>query len=489
MKVQNTYRKLKSRFSQPTKKEIIEGNVYPVLFKLAWPMMLTTLLNTTYNLVDTVWLGRLSSPENTLSVGAVSLAWPFIFLLLSIEIGLGLAAIALISQHTGAKDYDEARKYTGQLFFLFMVLSVVIAAVAYFVTEDFLNLLTGDGEMVPYAAAYLKILYLGFPGLLIFTAFSFSLRAWGDTLTPTKVMAVSVLLNILLDPLLIFGLGPFPQMGIRGAALGTIIGRYVGMFIAVYLMFGGRVGIKLNLAQLKPDFSRIKKILKIGIPAAIARTEEAFGFVIITGLLAMMPYQEEVLAAYGIGSRVINITFIVLMGSMLATGTMIGQALGANKRARAEEVVKKTMVFMLFFLLTTSVVFIVFRQQIMTFFIPGEPKVIKIGAMYLAILAIGAPFSAFYESVSGALFGSGHTVQQFSLSVTRLWCLRIPMILSFSFGLMLNSTGAWIAITFSNIGAGLLALWIYRMGWWREKIIEKEPGARVEKLLKRFKKK
>lgn len=483
---QTWFRKLKTRFAQPSNEEIISGDVYPVLFKLAWPMMITTLLNTTYNLVDALWLGRLPYPENTLSVGAVSIAWPFLFLLLSFEVGIGLAAIAIISQYTGAKDYDEATNYTGQMFFLFTVLSIIIGVVAFFITEDFLNLLTGDGEMVPYAVDYLKILYLGIPGLMIFTAFSFSLRSFGDTLTPLKVMSVSVVINMILDPLLIFGIGPFPSMGIRGAALGTIIARYVSMSIALYLIFGGKVGIKLKLSHLKPHFGRWKKILSIGIPAAIARTEEAFGLVVITGILAMMPYQEEVLAAYGIGNRLINITYIVLMGSMLSTGTMVGQALGANRRARAQEIVKKTTMFMLYFLLITSAIFILFHRPIMSFFIPGDDMVIDIGSRFLIIMALAMPFTAIYESMSGALFGSGHTVQQFSLSVTRLWALRIPMMLSFGFGLMLYSTGAWIAIALSNIGAGLLALWIYKMGWWKAKVIDKQPGARAKKLLKRL---
>ncbi len=485
MEERSFYIYLKNRMGRPSKKEILEGDIVPVLFKLAWPMMVASLLQTMYNLVDTIWLGRLPSPENTLSVGALSLSWPFIFLLLSIELGLGISAIAMISQHTGAKEYEEANHDTGQLFFLFIVLSIILGAIGYLVSENFISFLTQEGDIVPYATAYLQIIFLGFPILLIFAAFSFSLRAWGDTLTPTMVMTIAVLINILLDPILIFGMGPFPHMGIRGAAIATVLSRSVAALFAVYLLYTRRVGIHLKLSYLKPDLVKIKKFFAVGIPATLARMEESFGFVVLTGLLAMLPYQEQVLAAYGIGGRIINITFIVLMGLMMSVSTMVGQSLGADKKSRAEETTHKAMVLMVIFMSAISVILVIFRYPIVRFFIPDEPHVIEIGARFLLILAIGAPFFAIYEAVSGALNGSGHTGQQFGLSLTRLWGLRIPMILIFAFVLSLNSTGAWMAIAFSNVGAGIVSYWLYKQGWWKEKIIDKE-SVFVSKLKKFF---
>lgn len=467
---------LKQKMGRPTKDEMLEGEIVPVLFKLAWPMMVASLLQTAYNLIDTIWLGRLPGEEATLSVSALSLAWPFVFLLLSVEIGLGTAAIAMISQHTGAKKYEEANHDTGQLFFLFISLSIILAAVGFFVAEDFLNFLTGGGAMVPYATAYLQIIFLGFPVLLTFAAFSFSLRAWGDTLTPTIVMVISVFINIVLDPLLIFGIGPFPRLGIQGAAIATVSARTVGTAIAIYLLYTDKVGLRVRLYHLKPDFYKLKKFLTVGTPATLARMEESVGFVVLTGLLAMLPYQEEVLAAYGIGGRVINITFVVLTGMMMSVSTIVGQSLGADKKSRAKKSTDKAMAVMIAFMFMISIILVIFRYPIMSFFIPGENMVIEIGAMYLAILAVGAPFFAIYEAVSGALNGSGHTGQQFALSITRLWGLRIPMILILAFVLDLNSTGAWIAIALSNVGGGILSYWLYKKEWWKKKIINKESN-------------
>ncbi|MFW6375636.1 MAG: MATE family efflux transporter [Thermoplasmatota archaeon] len=470
------YTTLKEKMGRPSKEEIRDGEILPVLFKLAWPMMVAQLLQTTYNLIDTIWLGRLPPPENTLSVGAISVAWPFVFLLLSVEMGLGIAGISMISQHTGAKEYDEAYHDTGQLFLMFLVISTILGGVGFLIAEDFLNFLTQEADLVPYATSYLQIIFLGFPLLLTFAAFSFSLRAWGDTITPMLVMTVSVVINIILDPVLIFGLGPFPSMGIRGAAVATVFARGVGTGIAIYILWAGKVDIKLKLHHLKPDIKKIKKFVSVGLPATLGRIEESVGFVLMTGLLAMLPMQEQVLAAYGIGSRVINITFVILGGLMMAVSTMVGQALGADKKTRAEKTTNRATIVMIFFMSLVSISFVLFRYQIMRFFIVDEPLVIEIGARFLAILAIGGPFFAIYEGVSGALNGSGHTGQQFALSLLRLWGLRIPMILILAFALVLNSTGAWLAIASSNVITGIAAYLLYKKGWWKEKIIDKESG-------------
>ena len=172
----------------------------------------------------------------------------------------------------------------------------------------------------------------------------------------------------------------------------------------------------------------------------------------------------------------------------MAISTMVGQALGADKKDRAEKTTKRATMVMMVFMSIVSIVFVIFRYPIMRFFIVDEPLVVEIGSRFLAILAIGGPFFAIYEGVSGALNGSGHTGQQFGLSLLRLWGLRIPMILILAFALALNSTGAWLAIGFSNVITGTVAYFVYRKGWWKEKIIDKESKLEIviKKIKRRF---
>jgi len=466
---------LKSRMGRPSKEEIVSGDIVPLLFKLGWPMMVASILQTTYNMIDTMWLGRLPAPHNLNAVSALTLAWPFIMLMVAIEMGLGIAGIALISQNTGAKRYEEARRDAGQLYFIFILFSILLGILGIFAAEPFLNLLTGGSPVVGPATAYLQIIFLGFPVLITFAAFSFSLRAWGDTITPTLIMAVSVLINIILDPIFIFGLGPVPHMGIQGAAIATTLSRSVGLLMAIYMLYTKRVGLWVNLSHMKPDWERIKKFFQIGIPATIARALDSMEFLVFASALAYLPNHKDVMAAYGIGGRILGVSFVVMWGLGMALTTVVGQSLGAEKKDRAEEAAKKGMLVMTLLMTSISLILVLIRYPAFGFFIKDQPEVVRIGGEFLLILAIGAPFFAIFEAVSATLNGSGHTKQQLGISVTRLWGLRIPLLFLLAFYLALHSTGAWLAIALSNVGSGTLAYIVYKMGWWKEKIIEKDP--------------
>lgn len=473
-------RDLKAKFSQPSKEDIISGSIIVVLFKLGWPMMMSSLLQTAYNLIDTLWLGRLPAPENELAVSAVSLAWPFVMLMVAIEMGLGIAGIALISQNTGAKRYEEARRDAGQMYFIFILFSILLGAVGYFMAEPFLELITSPGsEVVEPAAAYLQIIFIGFPSLITFAAFTFSLRAWGDTITPTLVMGASVFINILLDPIFIFGIGPVPHMGIRGAAVATTLSRTIGLMIAIHMLYHRKVGLWITLDHLKPDWNRIKKFFKIGIPATIARALDSSEFLVFAAALTYLPMHTSVLAAYGVGGRILGLSFVVMWGLGMALTTVVGQSLGADKKDRAEEAARKGMLVMVILMSAIALMLVAIRGEAFNFFIDdASDDVVRIGGEFLLILAIGAPFFAIFEAVSATLNGAGQTKQQLGISVTRLWVLRIPLLLILAFAMGMDSTGAWLAIALSNVGSGTVAYMVYRKGWWKKKVIEKGPLAK-----------
>ena len=269
-----TFYRVKQFLERPSKDEILEGDVISILFRLGWPMMVATFLRTLYNLVDTFWLGHLPDKDVArLSVTAVGQAWTFVFVMMSLCIGFGVAALALISQHTSSKNFEEAERDAGQLYFIAIVFSVFVGILGYFMTPHLLDLLTATGEsgaeLAHYGTMYLQIIFLGLPFMFLFFAFTFVLRGWGDTVTPMKITALAVVLNLIIDPILIFGVGPLPMLGIRGAAIATISTRGIATLYGMYLLFNGKLGLELELSYLKPDFSKIKKFLNIGIPASL----------------------------------------------------------------------------------------------------------------------------------------------------------------------------------------------------------------------------
>jgi len=496
MREEGAYAFLKDRMKKPTKNEILEGNVLAVMFKLGWPMMVATFLRTLYNLIDTFWLGRIPDPQIAeYSVTAVGQGWTVVFMMMSIEMGFGIAALALISQYTGSKNFEEADRTAGQLYFLAITASIIIGIFGYFMTPAFMDLLVGSGEdsaaLAYYGTQYIQIIFIGLPFMFLFFAFMFTLRGWGDTITPMKITAVSVTLNMFINPVLIFGsgtipfigvtipelplIGPIPALGVRGAAIGTIMSRGIGSIYATYLLFAGKVGIKLNLSYLKPDISRIKSFLSIGVPAGIGRFGTSIGFIILWAVIYRLPNPEVAGAAYSVGNRILNITFLIMGGFAMAISTMVGQSLGADDIDRSEEVAKKGFLAVAGLMLLFTAILFALRNNLIMIFIPDSPEVIAEGANFLMIFSLAMPFFGVFRGVTSLLSGSGHTRLQMGLSLVRLWGLRLPFVFLFAVFLSMNSTGVWLGMALSNVIAFGLALGVYNTGRWKEKVIKDKP--------------
>ncbi len=477
---------LQEKMGRPEKDEIIEGNVISILFKLGWPIMIATLLRTLYNLVDTFWLGHIPDRDVArLSVTAVGQAWTVVFMMLSIGIGFGVAALALVSQHTGSKNYEEAERDAGQLLIISTIFSVTVGIIGYFMTPHFLNLLTGSGqsgqELAHYGTMYLQIIFLGLPFMFLFFAFIFVLRGWGDTITPMKITAISVILNMIVDPILIFGMGPFPMLGIRGAAIATVTTRGVGTIYGLYLLFNGKLGISVDLSYLKPDISKIKKFLNIGIPASAGRFGSSIGFIILWAIIYRLPNPEVAGGAYSVGNRILNITFLVMGGLAMAMSTMVGQSLGADDKERAVDVTKKGLLSITLLMGVFAIGLFLLRNVLIGLFMPGNTEVIDAGATFLTIFALSMPFFGIFRGVTSILGGSGHTRQQMALSLSRLWGIRLPLIFIFAIYLQMNATGVWLGMALSNVIAAGIALFVYSLGSWKEKVIEQKAKVPVTK--------
>jgi putative MATE family efflux protein len=475
----DTLSSLKKKMGRPQKDEILKGDVIPVILKLGWPIMVATFLRTLYNLVDTFWLGHLPSEEAVYSVGAMGMSWSFVFLMMSLGMGFGVAALALVSQHTGAKQFEEAALDGGQMYFISFVSSLCIGIIGYIFTPFILDILTGTGEeaaqLAHYGTLYMQVIFLGVPFMFLFFAFMFILRGWGDTITPMKITAISVGLNLVLDPLLIFGVGIFPRLGIQGAAIATVFTRGIGALYAMYLLFSGRLGLKIKLSYLIPDMKRIKKLLNIGIPASAGRMGSAFGFIILWYFINRLPEQSITAAAYGVGNRILNIMFLVMGGLAMAMSTMVGQSLGADIIDRAEEVTKKGLITMVCLMAVFTAVIFVLRNPLIAVFIPDKPEVIKMGGEFLLIFSFSMPFFGIFRGVSSILGGSGHTKQQMALELIRLWGMRLPLVYVFAFVLGWYSAGIWAGMALSNVVGSVMALGVYKLGWWKEKVINVTP--------------
>lgn len=453
---------------------ILNGNIIRTAMTFGWPVMLSNVFQTVYNLTDAFWLGKLG-PE---AVAAPSISWPIMFLFISLSAGFGTAGISLVSQYTGAGLPEKANKSAGQLLFFLLASSCVAATAGFIFTGDVLRLMGTSKTVQTTTTPYLQIMFLAMPFLFCHFAFRSTLRGYGDTRTPMILTISSAVLDTALDPFFVFGWGFIPQMGVVGAALTTLMTRGIVAIIDVYLLFSGRVGIKLKPADLKPDLQWIKKIASIGVPSAIGQSGTALGFVVLISLVSiedkLLPGEGTLLAAYGIGSRLTNFINVILWGGVTAMSTMVGQNLGANQNERAGEIVKKLLTS--FFLLSAAASAMIYflRVPLYQLFI-NDQAVLDMGSTFITFFVFSVPFFTVFRLVTGVFEGAGHTKPSMVLSLIRLWGLRTLLSCVLYFAFEMGAVGIWTGMTLGNFGAAAISVVWLSKGTWKKKVIQEKP--------------
>jgi len=435
--------------------------------------MLSNLFQTLYNFVDRLWLGQESSG---VGIAAVQLSFPLVFLTISVASGITIAGMALIAQYTGANRTEDANVAAGQVFIFSATLAIILAIIGYFAAGPVMSLMGADPVLVAASTSYLRIIFIGTP--LLFTTFLFAalLTGVGDTVTPMILMAVSVGANIILDPFFIFGWGPFPEWGIAGAAVATVLSRGLVALAGFYLLFSGKLGIHIRVSHLKPQWGRIRQIASIGSMSSIGQMGTSIGFAILNGALAQLG--TSVISAFGIGTAFISIVLMPAMGLGQATATMVGQNLGAGKPERARRVAWDGMLIASLILVVAAAFVIPFRSFLISMFMSSstDPEVLSIGVRMLLIVGVAFPFMGIIQVIVGVYQGSGHTAYSMFFGLFRLWCLRLPLVYVLAYFLSWGATGVWWAMFWSNMGTALLCLGFFLTGNWASQVIKKLPG-------------
>lgn len=446
------------------RERILNGPILKTMLVLAWPVMLSNALQALYNLIDAFWLGKLS----TEALSAPSVASPIIFFLMSLGTGFQAAGSALVGQHVGAGDQRGADEVGTQVFSFLVFLSLGVGLLGFFLAPLALRVVRTPAEVLPMALAYLRIECLGLPMMFGTLAFTGLLLGVGDTRTPMYLMGTSVLANAMLDPFFIFGWGPFPELGVAGAAIATVLSRGLAALVGLWLLATGRVGLRLRRDRLLPRWSRVRQIGRVGIPNALDQAGTSFGFVILMALVA--GFGTTVVAAYGVGNRLINLLNVAIWGATSALVAMVGQNLGAEQTARAEEIARRGIRTTFLVLGGLSLLAFLGREPLYRVFI-ADPAVIEEGARFLAIFGFSVPFFGLFAAAGAVFRGSGHTVPPMVFSLIRLWGLRIGLswLLAYLWGL--GPTGLWMGMALSNAAAGVGLLAWLRRGTWKRKVI------------------
>ena len=456
----------------PKPNHLTEGPVLRSLMALTVPIVFANILQTAYQLTDTFWVGRLGAG----AVAAVSLSFPVVFLLISLGSGLGIAGTILVAQHRGRGDQERVDYISAQTVVMMLAASVVVTVVGYLSSAPAMRLMGAAPQVLRDATAYLQISFLGMVFLFGFFVFQSLMRGVGDVTTPMLIVLGTVLLNLGLDPLFIFGWGPVPAFGVSGAALATIGTQGVAMVVGFALLLGGRHGIHVHVRDLAPDLTLAGSMFRLGLPASIEQSTRALGLTAMVFLVATFP--TTVVAAYGIGARILSFVIIPSLGLGMATTTLVGQNLGAGLTERADHIARLSALVGMVVLTALGVVFFFTATPITAFFVPGEAAVIAEGARFIRLMALTFGFIGVQMVASGALRGAGATASAMLLAIISLWVLRFPLAVMLSKGTALGAGGLWWAFPISNGVAGAIAaLWLLRGRWKHTRIRALERSA------------
>ena len=428
--------------------DLLNNDIALTLRKMTLPMIVGMVVLMTFGLVDTFFIGMLGTQE----LAAISFTFPVTFTVISLNIGLGIGTSAIIAKLLGAGQHNQAKETATGALMLTMVLAIVLAIVGVMTMEPIFRLMGADEEQLVLIKEYMLVWY----GAGVFLAMPMVgnsvLRASGDTKTPSYVMAFGGLINVILDPLLIFGWGPVPAFGIQGAAIATLVAWAVGLFYILYILAIKRKLIEPKLLSWQQLKRSTGGILKIGLPAAGANMLTPISAGIVTAIVA--GYGPEAVAAWGVGGRLESIASIVVLSLSMSLPPFISQNFGANKLERVGQAYSLCVKFVIVWQLIIFAILALLSGVIANIF-TNEPKVASTIILFLAIVPLGHGLQG-VTILTNSSFNAMHMpMSALSLNVMRLFVFFVPF--SFIGSYWFDLPGLFWAAVLANLSVGCIA--------------------------------
>ncbi len=432
-----------------------DPNIYKGLLIIAIPLMLNNFIKTIHDVIDAFFVARIPG-FGTEAVASIQLTFPVMFTFISLGIGLSVAGTALISQNVGSGQFENARKYASQLVTISLFVGILLNIIAYFGAPYILQLIGAEGFTLENSVKYVQIRSFELPVVFVFFAFTSIRQSSGDTITPVIYGIITVILNIILTPILVW----YFNLGVPGAAFATLIANIVIMPTGLIQLFRAKSGIVIRWKYLKLDAEISSHIIRTAIPAAFGQAFTAIGFGIINAII--LSYGDATVAAFGVGNRLSSIVLqpVMAIGGVLAT--FMGQNIGNQNINRAKESFNKAMKLSVGMMIVGSLIFINFRSWFASFFIQDDPYALSLTNEYMLYLFMGLPLMAIFQNFMGAFNGTGNTKYTFMISITRLWFMRIPLVFAIKYFTDLGSAGIWYAMLASNILIAFVGYFLYK---------------------------
>lgn len=423
---------------------LTEGNIKRKIWQLAWPMMLSMFFYTLYNLVDAYWVSKLS-PQ---AIAAVSISQITLFVMISLGFGITAGSGVLMSMRIGAGKMDEAGKVLGQSFVLSAIAGVFFSVLALIFKHQLLVASGASGAIYEPALDYFTITAAGATLFFLLTSVMFSFNAQGDTFTLTKLFAVSTVINTVLDPILIFGWGPIPALGISGAAYATLVSQLVFIIIGIRSLSLPSRSVPFKFTNLQFVWSSVKQVLKIGVPAALTQIIFPLGLAMLT-YISSAAYLEAGAVALSLGFRVEFFAYLPAAGFGFAAMAMIGQNLGAGKRDRVDSSFRTGLAFASAGAAGIGVLVAVFAGPAISIF-TTDPQVLAYAKYYMWIVGPSYGFLAALMVEASSFQALGKSWRGFWLFASRSLIITAP--LAYLFGVVWQTPIAyvWLVVAIGN---------------------------------------
>ncbi|WP_266205345.1 MATE family efflux transporter [Pontibacter kalidii] len=428
---------------------------------LAIPMILEMLMESLFAIVDIFFVGRLGSN----ALATVGLTESVLMIIYAVGMGISIAATALVSRRVGEKNYREAGSITFQLIVTGLGLSLLMGGLATFFAAETLTLMGATPEVVAEGLAYARIIFAGNVAIILLFLINGAFRGAGQPHLAMRALWLANGANIVLDPLLIFGIGSIDGLGLAGAAWATTIGRSLGVVYQLYHLFNGRHLLKITGDNLVISFKVMYRILRLSSGGVGQYLIDSASWILLTRIIA--EFGSNALAAYTIAFRVIIFTLLPAWGLSSAAATLVGQNLGARKAKRAELAVWLTARYNMVFMAAVTLVFILFGEHLSSFF-THDAEVVTIATEALQIITLGYIFFGLGMVMVQAFNGAGDTRTPALINIVVLWLIEIPLAYTLALYLDMAYTGVFIAIACCHSLHALVSWWLFRRGTWKQ---------------------
>ncbi len=437
-------------------KDLTSSPIMKTLLMLAGPIVLGMAMQTGFNLIDTFFIGMLGSEE----LAAIGVTFPVVFIFIAVAAGLSVGSMALVSQAIGARKMRRANNVAEHSLVISLLAGIAIAVLGVLFSPPLFSYMGVSGNVLAMTMQYANLIFFGFVFLFIGFISQGIIQAGGDTVTPTRNLFISVVINIILDPIFIFGLGPIPALGLVGAGAATVLGRLVGAFLNIWHVFAGKAAVRIDPKCFSPDASIFLRIVRIGLPSAISHSINSIGMILLMGLVGT--FGTAAIAAFGVGIRLESLAILPVIGLVNALIPFIGQNLGASKPGRAKRATKlASYAVILFMLVFTALWFFVPRMIFSPF--TSDPAVLEIGESYLRIISFGYVFLGTAFIFGAAFQAAGRTGLQLWVNGLR-WAVAIGLAYALVSGFGLD--GVWVGFPLGNLSAFLAAFVLLKSGYW-----------------------